>query len=279
MGITARIYNLAMTAAAPPPLPPKAFLAPNSAELDGKGPQRYTSRKHAFWSGFRHAAGAPAMVLFAGMVGFGAMAKTNNIDMWFTSLSSLLMFALPGQVVLLEMAITGSSVLAITLAVTLTSTRFIAMTVALFPQLHPRDRNRKLYASVHLLAMTAWAVSMREFQAIESHHRLHYYLGLGILCWAICFPATILGYLLAGFVPQWITLGLVFINPLFFLLTFTEVKATINRVAIILGGVLGPCFYLLDRDSSLLVSGVVAGTLAYLIDRQFLRRRFKDQSS
>jgi len=267
-----------MTAAAPPPQTPQPFLTPGSEELNGNEQARFADRKEAFWSGFRHAAGAPAMVLFAGMVGFGAMAKTNQIDLWFTSLSSLLMFALPGQVVLLEMAITGSSVLAITLAVTLTSTRFITMTIALFPQLHPRDRNRSLYASVHLLAMTAWAVSMREFQAIESQHRLHYYLGLGILCWAICFPATILGYLLAGFVPKWITLGLVFINPLFFLLTFTEVKSAINRLAIILGGILGPCFYLLDRDSSLLVTGVVAGTVAYLIDRQFLRQRFKDQS-
>ena len=267
-----------MTAAAPPPQTPQPFLTPGSEELNRNEQARFADRKEAFWSGFRHAAGAPAMVLFAGMLGFGAMAKTNQIDLWFTSLSSLLMFALPGQVVLLEMAITGSSVLAITLAVTLTSTRFITMTIALFPQLHPRDRNRNLYASVHLLAMTAWAVSMREFQAIESQHRLHYYLGLGILCWANCFPATILGYLLAGFVPKWITLGLVFINPLFFLLTFTEVKSAINRLAIILGGILGPCFYLLDRDSSLLVTGVVAGTVAYLIDRQFLRQRFKDQS-
>ena len=268
-----------MTAATPPPQTPQPFLTPDSEELNGNEQARFADRKEAFWSGFRYASGAPAMVLFAGMLGFGAMAKTNNVDLWFTSLSTLLMFALPGQVVLLDMVLSGSSVVAIILAVTLTSTRFVTMTVTLFPQLHPRDRNRKLYASVHLLAMTAWAVSMREFQAIESKHRLHYYLGLGILCWAISFPATILGYLLAGFVPNWIALGLVFINPLFFLLTFTEVKTALNRLAIILGGILGPCFYLLDRDSSLLVTGVVAGTVAYFIDRQFLRHRFKDQSS
>ena len=100
---------------------------------------------------------------------------------------------------------------------------------------------------------------------------------LGFCFYRLKLP-TILGYLLAGFVPNWIALGLVFINPLFFLLTFTEVKTAINRMAIILGGILGPCFYLLDRDSSLLVTGVVAGTVAYFIDHQFLRHRFKDQS-
>jgi hypothetical protein len=36
---------------------------------------------------------------------------------------------------------------------------------------------------------------------------------------------------------------------------------------------MGPFFYLLDRDTSLLTTGIVAGTLAYWIDRQYLRKR------
>lgn len=233
---------------------------------------RFASRKDAFRSGLKDASGAPAMVLFAGMVGFGAMGKTSGFDLSFTALSSLLMFALPGQVVLMEMMVTGSSLIAIAIAVTLTSTRFITMTVTLFPQFDRRDQNRGLYASVHILAMTAWAVSMREFARIEPKHRLSYFLGLGLLCWMISVPGTILGYLLAGVVPVFITLGLIFINPLFFLLTFAEVKPWINRIAIALGCVMGPFFYLLDRDTSLLSTGIVAGTLAYWIDRRYLRK-------
>ena len=234
---------------------------------------RFANRKDAFRSGLKDASGAPAMVLFAGMVGFGAMGKTSGFDLSFTTLSSLLMFALPGQVVLMEMMVAGSSLLAIALAVTLTSTRFITMTVSLFPQFDRRDQNKRLYASVHLLAMTAWAVSMREFQRIEPQHRLSYFAGLGLLCWMISVPGTVLGYLLAGVVPVFITLGLIFINPLFFLLTFAEVKPWINRIAIALGCVMGPFFYLLDRDTSLLTTGIVGGTLAYWIDRQYLRKR------
>ncbi|CAM3809186.1 AzlC family ABC transporter permease [Polynucleobacter antarcticus] len=235
--------------------------------------QRYQDRKEAFWSGIRDATGAPAMVLFAGMVGFGAMGRTNGFDVWFTTFSTFFMFALPGQVVLMEMALTGSSAVAIALAVSLTATRFVTMTVTLFPQFHEKDRNLGLYASVHLLAMTAWAVSMREFHSIEAKHRLSYFLGLGMLCWLISIPGTVLGYFLAGFVPQAITLGLIFINPLFFLLTFTEIKPWGNRIAIVLGCLLGPVFYILDRDTSLLTTGLVAGTIAYLIDRKVLRKR------
>jgi predicted branched-subunit amino acid permease len=246
---------------------------PSAIALAGSAIQRFKSRSDAFWSGIRDASGAPAMVLFAGMVGFGAMGKTNGLDVWFTGASSFLMFALPGQVVLLEMVITGSSVLAIALAVTLTSTRFITMTVTLFPQFHEKDRNHGLYASVHLLAMTAWAISMREFQTMEAKHRLSYFIGLGLFCWLISIPGTILGYYLAGVVPPAITLGLIFINPLFFLLTFTEVKPWVNRIAIGLGFVLGPFFFILDRDSSLLTTGLIAGTIAYFFDRKLLRKK------
>ncbi len=217
--------------------------------------------------------GAPVLVLFAGMVGFGAMGRTHGFDAWMTGLTSLLMFALPGQVVMLEMFISGSSLLAIGFAVTLTSTRFVTMVVTLFPQLHRRDRNPLLYLWVHMLAMTAWAVSMREFPRMRPQHRLNYFIGLALPCWLISPLGTVLGYFVAGWVPTPVTLALVFINPLFFLLTFTDVKPWGNRLAIGFGCLLGPVFFMLDADSSLLLTGLVGGTAAYLIDRRWLRPR------
>jgi predicted branched-subunit amino acid permease len=234
---------------------------------------RFANRREAFWHGIRDAMGAPVLVLFAGMVGFGAMGRTHGFDAWMTGLTSLLMFALPGQVVMLEMFISGSSLLAIGFAVTLTSTRFVTMVVTLFPQLHRRDRNPLLYLWVHMLAMTAWAVSMREFPRMRPQHRLNYFIGLALPCWLISPLGTVLGYYVAGWVPTPVTLALVFINPLFFLLTFTDVKPWGNRLAIGLGCLLGPVFFMLDADSSLLLTGLVGGTAAYLIDRRWLRPR------
>ena len=254
-------------------LPKSSHSEIDNHPMQGMAGQRFHSRQDAFWSGIRDGAGAPAIVLFAGMVGFGAMGRTNGLDIWFTSFTTIFMFALPGQVVLMEMAVSGSSFVAIALAVTLTATRFVTMTVTLFPQFHKDDRNHRLYASVHLLAMTAWAISMREFHTIEAKHRWSYFVGLGLLCWLISIPGTILGFFLAGSVPSYITLGLILINPLFFLLTFTEVKPWANRIAIILGCAFGPMFYLLHRESSLLSTGLVAGTIAYLIDRKFFRKK------
>ncbi len=239
----------------------------------------FLNRRDAFKQGCREALGAPVLVLLAGMVGFGAMGHTSGLDAWSTGLTSLLMYALPGQVVMLEMYISGASALAIGLAVTLTSTRFITMVVTLFPQLHRRDRNPMLYVWVHLVAMTAWALSMREFANVAPKHRLSYFIGLALPCWLISMPGTVLGYFIAGWVPAAVTLGLVFINPLFFLLTFTEVKPWGNRIGIALGCVMGPAFYVWDADSSLLTTGLVAGTLAYWIDRRWLRAPAQEVAS
>ncbi len=233
----------------------------------------YSSKKDAFIGGVKDALGPPAIVLFAGMVGFGAMGRTNGLDLWFTGFCSTVMFALPGQIILLEMILSHSSLTAIALAVTLTSARFVTMTLTLFPQFSEKDKKNKLaFAAVHFLAMTAWAVSMREFPKIKMEYRQSYFVGLGLFCWTLALPATALGYLLAGIVSKTVTIGLIFINPLFFVLTFTEIKASWSRFAVLMGCILGPIFYSLDPDSSLLLSGLMGGTFAYWVDRRYVRK-------
>jgi predicted branched-subunit amino acid permease len=230
-------------------------------------------RTQAFRDGVRAALGAPAGVLFAGMVGFGALGHASQVDLWLMAISSWTVLALPGQVVLVEMLASGASVWAIVLAVTLTSTRFVTMVVTLFSQFHERDRTPRLYGMVHLVAMTAWALSMRDFQHMPRERRASFFFGMALVCTSVTLPATVLGYYLAAWVSAPVTLALVLINPLFFLLTFTEVRPWANRLAILLGCTLGPMFYLWDKDSSLLVTGLVAGSVAYWVDRQWIRRR------
>jgi predicted branched-subunit amino acid permease len=229
------------------------------------------ARRAAFWQGIRLGLGAPAAVLFAGMLGFGALGHASQTNPWLISLSSWTVLALPGQVVMIEMLSHGASWLAIMLAVTLTSSRFVVMVVTLFSQFDDRDRNGWLYAWVHVLAMTAWALSMRDFQTMPRERRAPFFMGLALVCGLVGLPGTALGYWLAGSVHPAVTLALVFINPLFFLLTFTEVRPWANRLAIVLGCLLGPLMYLLDADTSLLTTGLIAGTLAYGIDRHWWR--------
>ena len=223
--------------------------------------------------GAKDAFGAPAAILFAGMLGFGAMGQANGLDIWLTSATSFFMFALPGQVVLVEMLVLSASGVTIAVAVTLTATRFFTMCLTLFPQFPEKQRSSFYYLVVHFVAMTAWAVSMRDFPKMKPEDRLSYFTGFAFVCWAVSTPATVLGYMVAGQVPSYINLGLVFINPLFFLLTFTEVKPRANRMAILLGGPIGLLSYLWFPDYSLLIAGLFGGTIAYMVDKHFRNRQ------
>jgi predicted branched-subunit amino acid permease len=223
--------------------------------------------------GAKDAFGVPAAILFAGMLGFGAMGQANGLDIWLTSATSFFMFALPGQIVLVEMLVLSASGVTIAVAVTLTATRFFTMCLTLFPQFPEKQRSSFYYLVVHFVAMTAWAVSMRDFPKMKPEDRLSYFTGFAFVCWAVSTPATVLGYLVAGQVPSYINLGLVFINPLFFLLTFTEVKPRANRMAILLGGPIGLLSYLWFPDYSLLIAGLFGGTMAYMIDKHFRNRQ------
>ena len=223
--------------------------------------------------GAKDAFGAPAAILFAGMLGFGAMGQANGLDIWLTSATSFFMFALPGQVVLVELLVLSASGLTIAIAVTLTATRFFTMCLTLFPQFPEKQRSSFYYLVVHFVAMTAWAVSMRDFPKMKPEDRLSYFTGFAFVCWAVSTPATVLGYMVAGQVPSYINLGLVFINPLFFLLTFTEVKPRGNRIAILLGAPLGLLSYLWFPDYSLLIAGLFGGTIAYMVDKYFRNRQ------
>ncbi|MFM1870349.1 MAG: hypothetical protein RLY99_1093, partial [Pseudomonadota bacterium] len=113
---------------------------------------------------------------------------------------------------------------------------------------------------------------MRDFPKMKPEDRLSYFTGFAFVCWAVSTPATILGFMAAGQVPSYLNLGMVFINPLFFLLTFTEVKPRGNRIAILLGAPLGLLAYLWFPDYSLLIAGLLGGTVAYMIDRSLRKK-------
>ena len=227
---------------------------------------QFQSKQEAFRRGMRLAIGAPAGVLFAGYIGFGALCHSLDLSIWTAAGSAFFVYALPGQMVMAEMFALGATTLLTTLAVGLTASRFLPMTLTVLPQFDGKQRGSKsLYAMVHLLAMTSWAVAMRDLPRMEPQYRQAYFWGIGLVCWGVCAPGSVIGYLIADQVPMPLTMALVFLNPLFFMLSFTEVRPTAYRLAILFGSLLGPLSHSILPDYSLLISGLVGGSLAYLL--------------
>jgi predicted branched-subunit amino acid permease len=215
------------------------------------------------------AAGVPAIVLGASFIGFGALVQQVGLTVWHALFSTATGWALPGQVALVELYAVGASLLVIAVAVALTNARLLPMAITLMPLVRARGVPRwQYYVSAHWVAVTGWAIAMRDCPAMPAEQRLPYFMGVVIVLWAVSLLGAWLGFSLAGNVPAFVTLGLVFLNPVYFMLVVAgDVRGRTRVLAVLFGAVGGPALYLLTPDWSLLITGVAAGTLAYLAGR------------
>jgi predicted branched-subunit amino acid permease len=205
------------------------------------------------------------MVLAAGYLGFGALANGSPLPLWAALLSTMTIFALPGQLAMLEMSIAGSASVIIVITVALTAARFLPMTVALLPMLRSPGRPRwRIYAAVHLLAMTGWAASMRRCPELPAAQRLSWFVGFALTNWLACVAATAAGYALAESLPPLVRQGLVFVGPLYFLLILVgETRTRHGVLALACGAVVGPLIHLAASQWSVMLGGLIGGTLAW----------------
>jgi len=229
----------------------------------------FGSRAGAFRAGARLAVGVPALVLLASYVGFGALAQQVDLKIWHTLFSILTAWALPGQVALVELYADGASILAIGLAVALTNARLLPMAITLIPLVRaPGTRRWQYYLAAHWIAVTGWALAMRHCPAMPPAQRLPFFMGAVLVLWTSSMLGACFGFGLAESVPTYVTLGLVFLNPVYFMLVIAGDVRGVSRVsAAVLGAIGGPALYLATPDWSLFLTGVGAGTLAYLAGR------------
>lgn len=205
----------------------------------------------------------------ASYIGFGSLVRESDLSIWVGLASTVLIWALPGQVVLVELYAVGSSLLVIAAAVLLTNARLLPMTVTLMPALRRGGgAGWTLYLAGHFVAVTAWANSMRVVPTLEPSVRLAWFLTFAGTLWSLSILGTGFGYHLASAVPQPVTLALVFLNPVYFmLLLIADVSQRPKAVALAAGAVLGPIFHRLDADWGLLLTGLVAGTVGFIAGR------------
>jgi predicted branched-subunit amino acid permease len=229
----------------------------------------YSTPRASLVAGARDALGAPIAVLAAGYVGYGALASGFDFPLLLIVASVLVIWALPGQLIMLEMYALSAQFVLIVVAVSLSASRFLPMTAVLSAMMrHQRYSSWQMYTSAHLLAMTGWVAAVNRVPQLPAEQRLPYFLGFALLCWIACAIASAVGYFLAGQMSELVKLGLVFMNPIYFLLILTgETKAALGRLALAAGAVTGPVAYALAPQWSLLAAGLVGGSAAYALHR------------
>ncbi len=236
------------------------------ASPDGEDLWRNVTRRQAFWRGMAVALTTPGIILFASAAGFGALAR----DAGFSAANAVYMmavfFALPAQVVMLDQMARGASLWAGTLAVSLTGLRLLPMSVLIMPLLKGpwATRWRHLVAG-HFIAVTAWMEGWRRLPDVPVNLRMDHFIGLGSGLVLATLAGTFAGYELAGFVSTVIAAALLFLTPIYFLLSLMATASGLSdKIAIALGAMLGPPLYLLAPGFDLLLAGLISGTVAHL---------------
>ena len=230
--------------------------------------------RSAFGEGALHAAGIPALVLAAGYLGFGALAAGNGLSLTGTLLSTLFVWALPGQLILVEMHSLGAPFFAVLLSVVISAVRFLPMTVVMMPLLREgRGRQAHFYVAAQLVAMTGWAWTMAHFPSVPPERRLGYFFGFALTLMASASAATAIGYIAGDLLPPLAKLAVIFMGPMYFLLILTgSINDALGRSAILFGAIVGPLAHFATPQWSVLIAGVLGGTLGYAAHRAWRRK-------
>ena len=222
-----------------------------------------------FFQGLKSVKGldSPAFALGASFIAIGALLKDIGFNLEQSIFSTFLTYALPGSLVMAESFLVGASLINIFLAVWLVNARLYPMTVSLMPLLiHKKQPRWKYYLSCHFIAVSAWLIMKSKYQTIEKKYRIDFWMGIGTGTWLIAITSTIIGFLISDYLNKDMMIGLAIVNPVYFTCMMVGAMKSLQiNLSIILGVILGPLFFFVSPEWSILYGGVLAGTIAYFV--------------
>lgn len=218
-----------------------------------------------FRDGVKHAIGVPALGLGSSMFAFGAYLNSGGFDIFHSFLSTFFTFALPGQFVMAETIMAGGTLLNVFLAVLLTNGRLYPMTVNLYPVIRTENTPKlKQYITAHFVAVTSWFNMFAIHKSINHQDKFDYFVGLSGFLWANSVLCTVAGFLFSNLVSNDILIGMVFINPMYFLImTVSNLKEKKMICSIVLGAILSVSLNNILDGWSVIIAGITAGSIGY----------------
>ena len=212
----------------------------------------------------------PGAVLFATSIGYGALARDAGFDLGQALTVAAALYALPAQVVFVDQISRGAGLAGAAFLVTLTAIRFLPMTVTMMPFLRAGPERRwHHFAAVHFVAITTWLAANERLPTLPAEERLPYFVGIGLSILAFAMTGTTFGFFAASAVPGIVAAALLFMTPIYFLVSLLKAaRVADDHLALLLGCLLGPPLYLAVPGFDLLLTGVLGGTIAYIIGRR-----------
>jgi len=224
-----------------------------------------------FRRGVRDGFGFPVVLLMATMCGIGGLVRDIGFPVWAGTLSTLLIWAGPAQVIVFGAVATGAALPATAFAVWLSSARFLPMTVSILPLIRSGSGSLgRTLAAAHLVSMTTWVEGLRRLPAVPAPMRYAYFMGYALVIISGGTLMTHLGYYLYALLPRMVAAALLFTTPLFFSCALVAgARTRAEWVALGFGAMLTPiAMQVLPSGIDFLVIGLVGGSIAFLVQRR-----------
>ena len=210
----------------------------------------------------------PFWMVLASMIGFGSMAQDLGLSMEIAVVSSLAIWGLPGQVAMVELMAVGLPVLSIVIASSLANMRFMPMTIVAMPLFKGnRSALKYRYFLAQMLSINIWSVFMRHGPNLAVEDRLPFYFGVSLICLMGGCIGTIIGFTAADFLPLYLTVSLIFLNPVYFVFVFSSAQNFNCLLAAGLGAILGPSLYQIVPEWTVPITGLLAGSIAFYFSK------------
>lgn len=224
------------------------------------------SMLQTFFAGAWHAWSSVFFLVLVGTyIGIGALAHDFGFSVWWVTASTIIVWAAPAQIILVSSLGTGSVLIEAAVAVSLSAIRLFPMVVALLPLLRGEHKGVKpLLLPAHFTSISMWIESLRMLPGIPRERRIAYCNGLSVGYMATAVVSGFVGFYLAAGLPPLFAGTLLFLSPMSFLITTIRNSGTpIEKLAFVLGLVIGPVLTYYQIGLDLLWTGVAAGLIAY----------------
>jgi predicted branched-subunit amino acid permease len=212
----------------------------------------------------------PVLILNGAFVGLAGLAREAGVTLLQTQFMVATIWALPSKVVLISGITSHASLLAIFIAVCLSSIRLMPMVVAIVPEMRAtRTRRLTLYMLSHFVAVTAWVIALERFKHVPREFRTSFFAGLVCVLLSTNLAVVFITYQIAEAMPPLLSAALVFLTPLYFMFSlWGSAHEKASHYAMIAGLLMTPLFHSFAPQIDILGAGITGGTLAYFIARK-----------
>lgn len=226
-----------------------------------------------FLEGARQAVSGPAWLVGLSLTSVGGLAHDVGQSALIATLSTLIVWAGPAQLIYFASIGAGVAPLAIVTAIVLAGIRFVPMVVSILPIIRgPRTGLATQIAASHFIAVTVWVETMRRAPDVPRAARLPFFFGLGLACIGLAAALTLVGYAAARSLPPALAAMVLFISPIYFLVSLMRgAREAMDWIAVGLGLTLAPVMaQFVGGGLDLMATGLVAGLTAYAV--RFVQR-------